>query len=161
MAKLSYLAAAASTALLFLKIQAFQDNFADPIPIIEELSNLALDINSRLANHWLLFQDTPQCRTLIENAWTQEQPMFRNIATYTQDIGKLFGIRESSICTAINLVKGTSFDLIGHAIPTNILTLESGAHDIEILADWLKGKYPLFLMLMHFCLFIYSVIESR
>ena len=104
---------------------------------IDVIEDLPLDSNGRLADHWLLVLDTPECKETFTKAWQTANPSFRNIAAYSKNLSKAFKSSES-ICNAISLTVGTKPNLLFHPLENNKIEL-SKAGDVDIVR-WIHGK---------------------
>ena len=111
-------------------------------PVIDDFSKLPLDSNGRLADNWLLYQDTPQCKVAFAEAFSREDVSGRQIAPCSINIIEVFFAGQGTFtCSAVTLTMGTSQDLISHTLPRNMFSTPNGIIKDDI-TSWIHGTAP-------------------
>ena len=100
---------------------------------IDTLSQLALDGNGHLQNHWLLVPEG-ECGLKISSLWNESPNEFRRLATYSNDVLKeITTATQTDECTAICLERGTPSSHVGYVFPEQL----NNGDDIEEISNWL------------------------
>ena len=108
---------------------------------ISDLSELPVDTNNHLRNHWLL--TTSGCSELLSKVSHTEHLVFRKAATMTDELATLF-FDTYTPCAAVTLEKGTPQHSLAYVMPENKF---SGLHD---LSSWLRDRRKAEVGIMHF-----------
>jgi hypothetical protein len=123
---------AVACSLLFLETSAEIASVADA-PVLKKFSELPLDENGHLADHWLLFTNSRQCKEDTQAAWIQAAPELRKVAAADGELKKAFFGSSTSKCSAVILERGTAGNLISHPLPENFHDVK----DVKSYSDWI------------------------
>jgi hypothetical protein len=108
---------------------------------IDQFSELPLDSNGHLKDHWLL--STEGCNSLLKIVTHREHLVLRKGATMTAAMARDFS-QEESPCISVALEKGTPEYTLENVLPERLFT------GISDYADWLRGLRKAEVGFMHF-----------
>lgn len=108
---------------------------------INDLSELPMDENNHLKNHWFL--SSPGCDGLLKTVTHSEHLVQRKSAKMSDEVAANFAEMYSP-CIAVTLEKGTPAYTIQNVMPENIFTGING------FSDWLQARRKAEVGFMHF-----------
>jgi len=108
---------------------------------ISDLSELPLDSNGHLKNHWFL--STPGCKDLLKTVSHSEHLVQRKSAVMTDEVAANF-IEKYSPCIAVTLEKGTPAYTLANVMPQYVF---SGINGFD---EWLRERRRAEVGFMHF-----------
>lgn len=108
---------------------------------ISDISELPLDSNGHLEDHWLLA--SPGCGDLFKTVKHTEHLIMRKSATMTDELAAVF-LEKYSPCIAVTVEKGTPQYNLVHVLPENIF---SGISNFD---EWLRDRRKAEVGFMHF-----------
>jgi hypothetical protein len=108
---------------------------------VYEISDLKLDENNRLKDHWLLVNLKDECKVTVEKVWKEMKFVHRSLgAVDSKVIKQILGDADGAFaCTAVCLEKGTHYDFIHKPVLDTLVSFdeeEEGREAVTKLTNW-------------------------
>ena len=119
--------------------RSVSSNIYEPA-VITNLNQLPVDENKRLADNWILFLNTPECKEKFHDARAMLKSRLIKMATYPKEIAEQLFPDSTTSCNAVSLKIGMSPSLLLYPLETCKIDLPDGEDDTERITNFVRGK---------------------